>query len=86
MTTKTMKTHSDWKALKKKYDVPNGAVKGVEMGKAIDAYWDGLSTRAKLNVDLAEKTEAIYADYISQFSKAAAKLDRKKDKDKISRF
>jgi hypothetical protein len=34
--------HGDWKKLKKKYGVKDGAAKGVDMGKALDTYYKGL--------------------------------------------
>ena len=61
-----------WKALKKKHDIPDGAVKGVNLGDLID------------KVDKARSREDVLATH-SAFEKAAdtylKKLDKKKIKD-----
>ena len=64
----------DWEALKKKYKIPNGAVKGVQVGKAIETFhkgWDTVSgpTAAKKRIPIGQALENSLAAYISALSK-----------------
>jgi hypothetical protein len=65
---------SNWRDLKKKYKIPDGAAKGIEVGKALDAFhkaYDSVSgpTAPKKRVPIAEGLEKLLADYISAVSK-----------------
>lgn len=65
---------ADWNNLKKKYKIPNGAVKNIEVGKALDNFhkaYDNVKgiTAAKQRVPVAEGLEKLLASYISALSK-----------------
>lgn len=64
--------HSNWKTFKGKYGVPAGAVSGINVGKELDTYHNGLK-QAKFmdNAKLAAALEKKLADYLK-------KLDKKK--------
>lgn len=75
---KSMPMHKDWKEFKKKYKVPDGVVKNVHLGKAIDAYWANAKQSMKpkdirANIAECEKLEKIFVDYISKFPKDKVK-------------
>ena len=64
----------NWEALKKKYKIPNGAVKGIKMAKEIDAFhnaYDNVSgpTASKKRVPIAEALENKMSAYITALSK-----------------
>ncbi len=53
--------HSEWVALKKKYGVADGAAKGINLGKDIDAYWNsGADTPQKYKVALTNADEPAF--------------------------
>ena len=61
----------DWKDLKKLYGIPNGAVKGIEVGKALDEFhqaYDSVSglTASKKRVPIAQELENTLAAYLSK--------------------
>jgi hypothetical protein len=68
-----MPTRKQWQELKKTYGVPAGAVSGVDVGKALDAYWNSGAKNAVQQGASAATLEVILAKYIS-------KLDKKKVK------
>ena len=68
------KKEKDWLALKKKYKIPNGAVKGIQMEKALKTFhaqYDSVSgpTASRKRVVIAEALEKQFAAYISALSK-----------------
>jgi hypothetical protein len=65
--------HSEWKTLKTKYGVATGAVRGVDVGKALDRYWNSNAKTAKEQHASLAALEKTLATYIS-------KLDKKKVK------
>jgi hypothetical protein len=70
-------THAKWKTFKKECGVADGAVSGINVGKALDAYDNAVKTGiqyAKANAEAAAKLEGVLATYIQ-------KLDKKKVKD-----
>ncbi len=75
-------TRAKWKALKKTHEVADGAVSGVDVGKALDTYDAAAKTGIRFalaNADAAEKLEKTLATYIS-------KLDKKKVKKDYAKF
>jgi hypothetical protein len=75
-------TRKKWQELKKKHQVADGAVSGVDLGKALDTYEAEAKTGiqfAKVNEAAAEKLEKVLATYIS-------KLDPKKVKKDFNAF
>lgn len=69
-------TRTKWKAFKKKYDVPDGAVSGIDLGKALDTYENEVKSGIRFalaNAAAAEKLEKVLYSYIS-------KMDKKKIK------
>jgi hypothetical protein len=68
----SMPKHSEWKKFKETYGVPAGAVSGVNVGKELDKYWDGMEQgKFMKNAALAEALEKKLAEYLK-------KLDKKK--------
>ncbi len=67
-------TRKQWQELKKKHSISAGAVSGVEVGKAIDAYWNSGAKNAVQQGVSVGALEVVLAKYIS-------KLDKKKVKD-----
>lgn len=65
--------HSEWKAVKKKYGVSDGATKGISVGKELDKYWAGGGTTP------AEQTKLLTPLY-SQLNNYITKIDKKKVK------
>ncbi len=75
-------SRTKWKALKKTHEVADGAVSGVDLGKALDAYDAAVKAGVRFalaNADAAEKLEKTLATYIS-------KLDKKKVKKDYAKF
>jgi hypothetical protein len=64
---------SEWKTHKTQYGVATGAVSGVDVGKALDTYWNSGATTPKEQYASLEVLEKVLAAYIS-------KLDKKKVK------
>jgi hypothetical protein len=64
---------SEWKILKTKYGVATGAVSGIDVGKALDSYWNSGAKNAKEQYASLDALEKVLAAYIS-------KLDKKKVK------
>lgn len=65
---------TDWQKLKKKYSIPDGAVKGFNVGKELDAFhkaYDGVkgANLPKQRHAVAEATEKKLAAYLSAMSK-----------------
>lgn len=70
-------SRTKWKALKKECGVPDGAVSGIDVGKALDTYDAAVKTGiqyAKANAEACEKLETTLAAYLK-------KIDKKKVKD-----
>jgi hypothetical protein len=65
--------HSEWKTLKTKYGAATGAVSGIDVGKALDKYWNSGAKTPKEQYASLEALEKTLAAYIS-------KLDKKKVK------
>ncbi len=87
MAKKTAPTHKMWKALKKKYDVPDGAVKGIDLGKAIDKYWKDMEgKRPPQMVAVAQECEQVLANYIGKFDKKKVKEYAKFEKEFLDDF
>lgn len=73
-----MPERRDWVALKRKHHVEDGAVKGINVGKAIDDYWHGLKQGvryAQANSEVCEKLEKILANYIGKLDKKKVGVD-----------
>lgn len=64
-------TRKQWLALKKKYGVPDGAVKGVDVGEALDKYWAKAKTHPSPQLD--EALAASLKAYIAKIDKAKVK-------------
>lgn len=75
-------THTKWKALKKKYDVADGAVSGINVGKALDTY----ETKEKAGVQYAKANAAAAAELEAVLAKYITKLDKSKVKKDYSGF
>jgi cell division protein FtsB len=65
---------TDWQKLKKKYSIPDGAVKNFNIGKELDAFhkaYDGVkgATAPQQRVVIAEGLEKKLAAYLSALSK-----------------
>jgi hypothetical protein len=65
---------TDWQKLKKKYNIPDGGAKGINVGKELDAFhkaYDGVkgANLPKQRHAIAEATEKKLAAYISAMSK-----------------
>ena len=72
-------THTKWKEFKKKWGVPDGAVSGINVGKALDAFHSkekaGTSrTTLQGNLAACQELEKVLSNFIS-------KLDKKKIKE-----
>ena len=70
-------THAKWKAFKKDCGVADGAVSGIDLGKALDTYDKSAKTGIQFaiaNGEAARKLEGVLANYIQ-------KLDKKKVKE-----
>lgn len=65
--------HSEWKAMKKKYGVADGAVRGIDLGKELDKYWNSKASTPVQQLALLEPLEVKLKNYIE-------KLDKKKVK------
>ncbi len=65
--------HKDWLALKKKYSVPAGAVSSVNVGKALDVYWQAPGSTPADQLAILEPLGVKLKAYIE-------KLDKKKIK------
>jgi hypothetical protein len=65
--------HSEWKTMKTKYGVATGGVSGINVGKALDNYWNSGAKTPKEQYASLEALEKVLAAYIS-------KLDKKKVK------
>lgn len=75
MAKKTAPTTAMWKKLKEKYGVPDKAVKGVDVAKALDQYWTDMSgKRPPQMVPIAEECEQVLAKYISKFDKKKVRI------------
>lgn len=78
MATKFVPTHTNWKALKKKHEVSKGAVRGVNVGKLLDAYHRSVKSgvqHSRANSTAAEALEKGLARYISKVEKKDVEKD-----------
>jgi hypothetical protein len=76
--TVSVPTHKAWVEFKKKYSVPPHAVSGIDMGKELDTYHNGLSRDFKKNATLATALQAKTEKYlknIAQGKVAKGKFD-----------
>ena len=71
--TVSVPTHKDWTDFKKKYDVPPHAVKGIDLGKAIDTYHNGLSSDFKKSAQLAKTLAETFAKYLKGIAESKVK-------------
>lgn len=71
MKNMSIPKRSEWKALKSKHKVADGAVKGVNVGDALDKYWNSGAKTAK-------QQQASLATLETQLNSYITKLDQKK--------
>ena len=57
-------THKDWVKFKDKFEIPPHAVMGIDLGKSLDTYHNGLSHDFKKNAALALKVEEALKQYL----------------------
>ena len=61
--------HKDWLALKKKYSVPAGAVSSVNVGKALDVYWQAPGSTPADQLAILEPLGVKLKAYIEKLDK-----------------
>lgn len=75
-------SHKNWTDLKKLHDVADGAVSGINIGKALDTYHASVKAGARFalpNAEACGKLETVLSTYIG-------KLDKKKVKKDYAKF
>ncbi len=79
-------THKEWKTLKQKYGVADGAAKNVNVGKELDAYWSsGAKTPQAYNTALT-KLETALNKYITTIDKKKVKQYDAFEKEFLDKF
>src|SRR5688572_817603 len=78
--------HSEWKAVKKKYGVADGATKGVSVGKELDRYWAGGGTTPAEQAKLLTPLYAKLNDYITKIDKKKVKKYADFEKDYLKNY
>ena len=66
---------SEWKTLKTKHQVVDGAVSGINVGDALDKYWNSGAKTAKEQLVSLEALEVKLNSYITKLDKKKVKKD-----------
>lgn len=78
--------HTEWKAVKKKYGVSDGATKGISVGKELDRYWAGAGTTLAEQANLLKPLYAKLDAYIKQIDKKKVKKYAEFEKDFLKNY
>jgi hypothetical protein len=78
--------HSEWKAVKKKYTVADGATKGVSVGKELDRYWAGTGTTPAEQAKLLTPLYAKLNEYLTKIDKKKVKKYAEFEKDFLKNY
>jgi hypothetical protein len=73
--TVSIPKRSEWKTLKAKHQVADGAVSGINVGDALDKYWNSGATTAKEQLASLEALEIKLNNYMTKLDKKKVKLD-----------
>jgi hypothetical protein len=68
-------TRKEWKALKSKHKVADGATKGVSVGEALDKYWNSGAKNAKQQQASLATLELALNSYITKIDKKKVQKD-----------
>jgi|SRR5579859_301660 len=66
---------SEWKVLKTKHEVADGAVSGINVGDSLDKYWNSGATTPKQQMESLAALETKLSSYISKLPKTKVKKD-----------